>query len=172
MGDFVRLIAEKIYEIWPFRIVRVYQRGVRFWLGRVVGEQLGPGLYSFLPFFGSIEMVDVVEDVVDLPTQSVTTNDGKGVTFSANVCYEITDAVLHWTAVQDFHDNMSRAACSHLAVRVREQSYADLSSAEGQKKLEASLKGTLTTKVRPWGVQVLSVNLTDLVAAKHFRLIP
>ncbi len=169
MGDFLRIVLEKLYEVWPLRVVRSYQKGVPFWLGEV-GEEKGAGVYAFVPFFGAFEIVDVVEDVIDLPSQSITTKDGKMVTFSANVSFEVVDAVALWTQVQDFGENLSRVACGHLALKIREWTWDELQ--EGQRKLELSLRDTLTTRVKPWGVRVLECRLTDCVQAKQFRLIP
>lgn len=169
MGDFLKLLADKIYDLWPLRVIRVYQRGVRFWLGDANPTPLEPGLYGFLPFFGAIEIVSVVEDVLDLPTQSVTTADGKTVTFSANVSYSVVDAVLLYTSVQDFEVNFSRVASGHLAMRVREWKWDELM--ENRRKLELSLRDTLTTRVKGWGCQIIECRLTDCVQAKQFRLI-
>lgn len=170
MGEFFGKILDWLHDLWPFRIVRPYQRGVRFWLGNVTGDQLTPGLYAFIPFFMAIEVVDVVEDVIDLPTQSITTKDGRMVSFSANISFEITDAVAMWTQVQDFQENLSRVACGHLAMKVREWSWDELQ--ESQKKLESSLKDTLTTRVKGWGCKILECRLTDMVQARQIRLVP
>jgi regulator of protease activity HflC (stomatin/prohibitin superfamily) len=169
VAEFFGKILEFIHQLWPLRIVRVYQAGVRFWMGCVVGEQLGAGLYWFLPFFGAIEIVDTVEDVMDLPVQSVTTKDGKSVMFSANVSYMVTDAKLLYTEVQDFEENLQRIATGHLALRVREWTWDELQ--EGQRKLEISLRDTLTTRVKGWGSKIIECRLTDCVQAKQFRLL-
>lgn len=144
-----------------------YERGVRFWLGKDTKE-LSAGLYAFVPWFGSIEVVSVVPDVMDLGVHSVTTKDDKTITFSANVAYEIVDARAMWTKVQDFERSLARLAEGHMATRIREWTYAEL--IEQQKELERSLKGTLTTRASEWGVTILAVFLTDLVQARQYRL--
>jgi regulator of protease activity HflC (stomatin/prohibitin superfamily) len=169
MGEFFTKLLDFLHDLWPLRIVRVYQRGVRFKFGIVTEPQLPPGWYAFWPFFWAIEVVDVVEDVLDLPTQSVTTADGKTVTFSANVSYEVLDASLLYTSVQDFENNFSRVASGHLAMRVREWKWDELM--ENRRKLELSLRDTLTTRVKGWGCQIIECRLTDCVQAKQFRLI-
>lgn len=174
MGDFLRLLLDSIHYLWPLRVIATYERGVLFMGGRP-GIELIPtggifksGIYPFLPFFMRIETLALCEDVVDLPVQSITTSDGKTVTFSANVAYVITNAVAHYTNVQDFADSFSRAACGHLALKVREWSWEELH--QGQKKLEASIKGTLTTRVEDWGVKILEVRLTDCSLTRQYRL--
>jgi regulator of protease activity HflC (stomatin/prohibitin superfamily) len=166
----LQLLFEKVEYLWPFRVIRSFQRGVFMCVGWTYPHPLKPGFYPFLPWFMAIEVVDVVEDVIDLHSQSITTSDGKLVTFSANISYEVTDAVALWTEVQDFAENLSRVACGHLAVRVREQSWEELQL--GQRKLELSLRDTMTTRVKPWGVRILECRLTDCVQAKQIRLVP
>lgn len=153
--------------LWPLRVVRSYQQGVRFWWGRDTKE-LGPGVYAFLPFFGDIEIVTVVPDVLDMGVHSITTTDNRKVTFSANIAYEIVSARLMWTKVQDFETSLQRIAEGHLATKIRDWSYDDLIT--GQKELERSLRGTLETRAKKWGVLVIDVWITDLVECKQFRL--
>jgi len=149
------------------RVVLSYEGGVRFILGRPP-QRLGPGWYLFIPFFMKVETLALCEDVVDLPVQSITTADNKTVTFSANIAFIITDPLAHYTNVQDFSESFSRAACGHLALKIREWTWEELH--QGQKKLEASLKGTLTTRVERWGVQIIECRLTDCALTRQYRL--
>lgn len=166
----LQLVFDKIEYLWPLRHIRSWERGVFMCCGWTYKKQLSPGVWPFIPWFMAIEVLPVVEDVIDLPTQSITTSDGRMVSFSANVSYEVTDVVALYTQVQDFGENLSRVAAGHLAMRVREWSWDELQ--EGQRKLESSLRDTLTTRVKGWGVRILETRLTDMVQAKQFRLIP
>lgn len=112
--------------------------------------------------------MEVVPTVINLVTQSVTTKDGKEVSFSANVEFEVTNAVDNHTKVSDFEKSLRNAAMSHLAKRIRAWTYSELM--EGQTALEASLRTTLTTYVKDWGVRINAVGLTDMVLAKQYRL--
>lgn len=159
-------IIELLHSLWPLRIIHSYQRGVRFWLG-IDTKELKPGLYAFIPFFGNIEVVTVVPDVMDLGVHSITTKDDRKITFSANVAYEITDARAMFTQVQDFERSLARLAEGHMAMKIREWDYAELILS--QRELEKSLERTLTTKARPWGVSILDVFLTDLTEARQWR---
>ncbi len=169
MGDFLRVLIEIIRYIWPVRIVKSYQRGVRFALGHEP-EELAPGWWLHVPFFMSIDAVDVVQDVVDLDIQAITTKDGKSVVISANVTFRITDAVAHWTSVQDFEENLPRMASRHVMAKAREWTWEELLA--HQKDLERSLKETLNTRIARlgWGAEVDDVGLTDLVLARQWRM--
>lgn len=161
-------IKELIAFFAPFRIVKVYERGVVLRLG-VPHRVMGPGWNWMWPFrIEHVEEISVVEQTMDLMVQSITTKDDVGVTFSVNLVYTVTDPTLHHTAVQDFAKSAEGYARLHLAKRVRDKTWREL--LDGQKALEASLQGTLSTRLKPWGAEVVDVGFTDLTRAKAFRM--
>lgn len=161
-------IGQNLRELAPWRIVRTYQRGVRFRAGIDV-EELSPGWHWFVPVWESIEVVDVVSDVLNLPTQSITTKDKRTVSFSANVEFETVDARLRYTKVLDFEMSLARIAMGHIAMKAREWTWEELFT--GQRDLENSLKRTLTTRAAAWGIQINEVRLTDCVVSRAYRLL-
>lgn len=163
-----QFIGQIWWWLWPVIIVRSYQRGVRFRLGIVREEALEPG-WHIRWWWDEIVVVNVVPDVINLAFQSTMTSDRKSVVFSANVAYEIVDPVACYTQVQNFADNLADMALRHLAQRVRDQSFDEL--VDGQAELERSLKRTLETRVREWGVRILDVGFTEFVSARQYRLI-
>lgn len=159
-------LGDNLAALVPFRIVRSYQRAVRFWMGNP-GPELGPGFWWIVPGLLTIEVVDTRADTSNLPTQSVTTKDGRAVTFSANVEFEIVDAAAYVTGVQQFDFSLTNVAMSHLAKRVRAWTWDELVTE--QRALELSLRDTMTTRAKRWGVQINDVGLTDLTCAKTLR---
>jgi regulator of protease activity HflC (stomatin/prohibitin superfamily) len=152
----------------PVRVVRVYQRGVVFRFGIVV-RTVAPGLRFLWPCkVEEMELVQVAEETRNLLSQTVTTADDISVTFSVNLVFRVIDPALYLCAVFNFDDSLDAFAMTHLAARAREQTWGELR--EGQKKLEASLKGTLTTRLDKWGAEIVSVGFTDMTKAQPFRL--
>ena len=158
----VEHVFANLEKLLPFTILTSYQQGVRWTLGRNP-TLLKPGPRWRLPFFHSVSVHDVVDEVMNLPTQSVITKDNKTVCFSVNIAFRISDIVAHECNVQDFNESLAGAAMTHLAKRVREATLAELETPEGLKKLEESLSRTLTTKVKRWGVEIIDVGFTDFV---------
>jgi regulator of protease activity HflC (stomatin/prohibitin superfamily) len=156
--NFVTILLNNLMALMPFVIVRTYQRGVRWRLGRFPFE-LKPGLHLKLWLYHQVELVDVVDEVIDLPVQSVITEDEKLVCFSVNIGYRVVDVVKHWNSVQDFHEATAGIAMTHMAKKVREKKLPEL--LQDLSKLERSLEGTLTTRFKDWGTEVFSVGFTD-----------
>lgn len=161
-------VKELFAFLAPFRIIKIYERGVvlRFGIPHRVME---PGWNWLWPFkIEDVAEVVVVEQTMDLMVQSVTTTDDVSATFSVNLVYCVSDPVAYHTAVTDFDRSAEGYARLHLAKRVRDKTWREL--LDDQKALEASLKGTLSTRLKPWGAEVVDVGFTDLTRAKPFRL--
>lgn len=166
--SWVEAILDRIADLWPFVRVKTYQAGVRFRGGKGPAL-LEPGVHFAIWWFDEVFMVDITQQPINLPTQSITTADGVPVSFSANIIYRVDDAVTLFTAIRDFEDSVTAIAMSHLAKKVRAWSMEELRT--GQDELERSLERTLQTRVRDWGVKIIDVGLTDLVQARAYRLL-
>ncbi len=169
MGGIFQVLLENLRELIPLKIVLPFQRGVRFRWGKFVDE-LQPGVHVFIPFLWSIEVVPVVADVLNLNNSSVTTSDRVAVNLSAMVEFQIVDVVAMYTKVQDLSDSLGSTALGHLSEWARERTLEELLSTRAA--FRRSLRETMTTRVREWGVKINDVHITDLVVAKQIRLIP
>lgn len=158
MENFVGIILQNLMALMPFVIVRTYQRGVRWRFGCSPIE-LAPGLHWKMWLYHQVEIADIVDEVIDLPVQSIITADEKLVCFSVNIGFRVVDVVKHWNSVQDFHEATAGLAMTHLAKKVRELKLEEL--LKDLTKLEKSLAGTLTTRFKDWGTEVFSVGFTD-----------
>lgn len=162
------MILQNLMALLPFVVIFSFEGGVRWTLGRNP-IALGPGFHWKIWFVHEIEVIQIVDDFVELPIQSVITKDGELVCFSVNIGYRIGDTVKHFCEVTDFKEALEGIAMQHLAQRVREQKYDELT--DDLKTLETSLKGTLTTRVRPWGTEIFSVGFTNFAKVPYqFRL--
>lgn len=164
----VEAILENLKQLIPIAFVKSYQGGIRFRRGVDVAE-LKPGMHWFAPFFEEIVVVNIQEQGLDLPMQTATTADGIEITFDANVFYQILSVRKVYMGLQDFDHWVSRKAAGHLNRKIRERTYDALKSE--QTKLEASLKDTLQTRVRDYGVEIVAVEITSFARTKVYRLL-
>lgn len=156
----VEMLIQNLMSLFPWIIIKSYEEGIRWTLGRYP-KRLAPGAHWKVWLVHQVDVYALVDEVVDLPVQSVITKDEKLVCFSVNIGYRIVDVVAHGCNVQDFVESTAGLAMTHLAQRVREMDLKELTASGGLKKLETSLEGTLTTRMKRWGTEVFSVGFTN-----------
>lgn len=160
----VEALLQNISALLPWAIVKSYQMGVRWTLGKKP-QPMPPGPHWKIWLLHQFDIVDVCDEVIELPNQTVTLQDGTVVCFSANVGFRIHDIVSHQTKVQDFKESTLALAMIFLAGSVRQEPtfrglVADLT------KIENGLKRHLGRKFRPWGTHVTAVGFTNLSEAR------
>lgn len=145
-----------------------WERGVRYWRGRVIGASLEPDWYWCVPFFMHVETVPVTPDILKLWNLCISTRDNTGIRVRANVRYEIFDAVKAWNEVQDYKDNLADEARTHIARVVRKLEYAALLA--DQDSVERDCKNEMNKVVKDWGIKVIRVGLTDFIRTRDISL--
>lgn len=150
-------------------VVESWESGVRFRRGRPEAQPLGAGVWFFWPFLDRIEVIPRQLRFIDLPMQRITTKDGVEIALSANIGYEIADAVKAYTEVHDYEESLARLAAGHMHKRVHAWTYAEL--VENLGGLEKSLEGTLETRSKKWGIVIQVVGITDMVRQRAYSLL-
>lgn len=165
---FLDKLLQMLLDIVPWRVVYSYEQGVRWTFGRTP-TALQPGVHLCLPIIHEVQIISVVDEFFELPVQSVITKDGELVCFSVSIGYRVTDPVAHFCSVTNFQDASEGIAMTHLAQRVRDQSYQEVT--QDLKTLENSLKGTLTTRMKDWGTEVFLVGFNNFAHVPYqFRM--
>ena len=145
-----------VLVIYTLRILREYERGVIFLLGRF-WKVKGPGLIIVVPIIQQMVRVDLRTVVLDVPTQDVISRDNVSVKVNAVVYYRVVDAQRAIIQVEDF-----RAATSQLAQTtlrsVLGQHELDEMLAE-RDKLNVDLQRLLDEQTDAWGIKVLNVEI-------------
>ena len=153
LGGAVIVFALVIYTL---RVLREYERGVIFLLGRF-WKVKGPGLIIVVPIIQQMVRVDLRTVVLDVPTQDVISRDNVSVKVNAVVYYRVIDAQRAIIQVEDF-----RAATSQLAQTtlrsVLGQHELDEMLAE-RDKLNVDLQRLLDEQTDAWGIKVLNVEI-------------
>lgn len=137
------------------------------WSGMWV-RTLEPGLYWYVPLFQHIQTLKVKIQTEDMRAQSITTADGRPVIVSGAIQYRVVDAQKALLEVFDYDKNLLNTALGVIAKfvngRTLEQCW-DIGSLEIE-----ILKGTREA-ASGWGLKIVRVFISDLVAAKTYRLI-
>ncbi|MFZ1491278.1 MAG: SPFH domain-containing protein [Ilumatobacteraceae bacterium] len=167
---FVLLI---VYVASSVRIVRPYQRGVIERLGRY-HTTADPGLRLIIPFVDKIRLVDMREQVVDVPPQEVITSDNVVVSVDAVVYYEPTDPQRLIYNVANFILAVTKLAQTNLRNLVGDlQLDQALTSRDS---INANLRAILDDATDTWGVRVKRVEIqridppADVMMSMHEQM--
>jgi len=141
------------------KIVREYERGVIFRLGRLLGAK-GPGLFFIIPGVDKMFKVDLRVTAVDVPKQRVVTRDNVSVDVDAVVYYRVFDPVKSVTAITNYS-----YACQLLAQTMLRDilGTADLDDLlTKREELNKRIQMNLDIATDPWGVKVSAVTIKDI----------
>jgi regulator of protease activity HflC (stomatin/prohibitin superfamily) len=143
------------------RILREYERGVIFRLGRLVGSR-GPGWVWLWPFFEKMVRVSLRVVTMDVPPQDVITKDNVSIKVNAVVYFRVMDPNKAIVEVEDFLYATSQIAQTTLRSILGESELDDLlAKREGINK---KLQKIIDEQTDPWGIKV------SLVEIKHVDL--
>jgi regulator of protease activity HflC (stomatin/prohibitin superfamily) len=141
------------------RILREYERGVIFRLGRLVGAK-GPGLILLIPIIDKMVKVSLRVVTMDVPPQDIITRDNVTVRVNAVVYFRVMDPEKAIVAVEDFLYATSMISQTTLrAVLGQEELDSLLSERE---KLNARLQKIIDEDTEPWGVKVTKVEVKNV----------
>ena len=138
------------------RILKEYERGVVFRLGRLIGEK-GPGLILLIPIIDKMQKVSLRLVVLDVPPQDVITRDNVSVKVNAVVYFRVMDSNNAVVQVENFLYATSQLAQTTLR-SVLGQVELDELLAE-REKINTHLQDILDRQTDPWGVKVTNVEV-------------
>lgn len=138
------------------RILKEYDRGVIFRLGRAIGVK-GPGLILLIPIIDKMVKVSLRIITMDVPPQDVITKDNVSVKVSAVVFFRAIDPMKAVIEVQDFLYATSQLAQTTLRNVIGQADLDELLSA--REKLNANLQKIIDAHTDPWGVKVTLVEI-------------
>ncbi len=150
------------------RVVKEYERGVIFRLGRLVGAR-GPGLFFVIPVIESMVKVDLRTITYDVPTQEVITKDNVTVRVNAVVYYRVVDPEKAVTEVRDFMYATSQIAQTTLRSVIGQAELDELLSE--REKLNARLQQIIDEATNPWGIKVTAVEIKDVELPEEMKRI-
>jgi regulator of protease activity HflC (stomatin/prohibitin superfamily) len=142
--------------LYTIRILREYERGVIFTLGRF-WKVKGPGLIIVVPVVQQMVRVDLRTVVLDVPTQDVISRDNVSVKVNAVLYYRVLDPQRAIIQVEDFRYATSQLAQTTLR-SVLGQHELDEMLAE-RDKLNADIQRILDENTDAWGIKVLNVEI-------------
>ncbi len=138
------------------RILREYERGVVFTLGRFWGVK-GPGLVILIPFVQKMVRTDLRTRVLDVTPQDVITRDNVSVKVNAVIYYRVMDPEKAILQVEDYSQASSELAQTTLRSVVGQHELDEMLAERD--KLNQNLREILDVQTDAWGIKVANVEL-------------
>jgi len=164
----VLLIFVVIVGIWllnSIKILREYERGVIFRLGRSLQLPKGPGLIFVFAPFDRMVRVSLRVDTLEVPAQDVVTRDNVTVKVNAVIYFRVIDPKLAVIEVSNFLYATSQLAQTTLRSVLGEVELDELLSQ--REKLNVRLQSILDQHTAPWGVKVTMVEVKQVDLAEQ-----
>lgn len=141
------------------KIVREYERGVIFRLGRYVGTK-GPGLFFIIPLADKFIKVDLRILAFDIPKQRVITKDNVSVDVDAAVYYRVFDPAKAILQVENYFQATNLLSQTTLRDVLGQVELDDLLTK--REELSKKVGEILDTYTDPWGIKVTTVAIKDV----------
>ncbi len=144
---------------YTFRILREYERGVIFFLGRFQ-EVKGPGLIIVVPGIQQMVRVALRTMVYDVPTQDVISRDNVSVKVSAVIYFRVVDPERAIINVEDFFEATSQLAQTTMRSILGQHELDEMLAQRD--KLNRGIQELLDEQTESWGIKVINVEIKHI----------
>ncbi|MFI1012229.1 slipin family protein [Streptomyces sp. NPDC020965] len=148
------------YAMAAARVVKQYERGVVFRLGRLHGGVRGPGFNMIVPVIDRIRKVNMQVVTMPVPAQEGITGDNVTVRVDAVVYFRVVEATDAIVEVEDYRFAVSQMAQTSLRSIIGKSDLDDLLS--NREKLNEGLELMIDSPAMGWGVQIDRVEIKDV----------
>ncbi|MGV9786612.1 slipin family protein [Streptomyces sp. NPDC003435] len=142
------------------RVVKQYERGVLFRLGRITGEPRAPGLTLIIPFVDRLHKMNMQIVTLPIPAQEGITRDNVTVRVDAVVYFRVVEPTDALVRVEDYRFAVSQMAQTSLRSIIGKSDLDDLLS--NREKLNEGLELMIDSPAVGWGVQIDRVEIKDV----------
>jgi regulator of protease activity HflC (stomatin/prohibitin superfamily) len=149
-----------LYVISAVKVLREYERGIVFRLGRLFPTPKGPGLFFLIPIVDRMVRVDLRTITLNIPPQEVITKDNVPVRVNAVAYFRIVSPKDAIVQVENFMVATSQIAQTTLRSVLGQHQLDELLSE--REKINAILQGIIDEQTAPWGIKVSIVEVKDV----------
>ena len=149
------------------RIVREYERGVVFRLGRLIGAK-GPGLFYVIPMIDKMLKIDLRVVTMDVQKQELMTRDNVPTTVDAVIYFRVVNPNDAVVKVENFVKATSLISQTTLRSVLGQSELDELLSQRDQINLR--LQQVIDNHTEPWGIKVTAVEVRDVILPETMKL--
>lgn len=159
VSTIVIIVLVLLFLSSAIRILREYERGVVFRLGRLVALK-GPGLILLIPFIDKMVKVSLRTVVMDVPPQDIITQDNVSIKVNAVVYFRVMDPRKAVVEVENFLMATSQFSQTTLRSVLGQSEMDDLLSQ--REKINQKLQLIIDAHTEPWGIKVSNVEVKQI----------
>lgn len=148
------------------KILKEYERGVIFRLGRVIGVK-GPGLILLIPFIDKMQVISLRTIVMDIEPQDIITKDNVSVKVNAVLYFRVMDSEKAVISVDNYLYATNQLSQTTLRSICGESELDELLSE--REKINQKLQEIIDEHTEPWGIKVSSVELKQIDLPEEMR---
>jgi len=148
------------------RVVKEYDRGVIFFLGKCTGVR-GPGLIILIPILEKMTKVTLRTITMNIPSQKIITKDNVSIDIAAVAYYHIVDPRKSVVAIENVYDAVNQISQTTVRNIVGRFSLDQLLSQTGD--INVQIKDVIDAHTEPWGAQVTTVEIKDIVLPDNMQ---
>jgi regulator of protease activity HflC (stomatin/prohibitin superfamily) len=165
---FVVVVVVVVYVlISAVKIVKEYERGVIFRLGRVRGGPKGPGLFLLFPLVDRMVKIDLRTVTMDVPPQDVITRDNVPARVNAVVYFRVVDPNRSVIEVENHVLATSQISQTTLRSVLGQKDLDDLLT--NREQINEELQNIIDEQTDPWGVKVSVVEVKDVEIPQNMQ---
>jgi regulator of protease activity HflC (stomatin/prohibitin superfamily) len=156
----VVVLVALVFAALSVRILKQYERGVLFRLGRVRGAPRGPGLVVIVPLVDRLQRVSLRIVTMPIQSQGIITRDNVSVDVSAVAYYRVKDVVRSVVAIENVSAAINQIAQTTLRAVVGRHTLDETLSETDT--INQNIREILDVQTEEWGIEVTVVELKDI----------
>jgi regulator of protease activity HflC (stomatin/prohibitin superfamily) len=160
------LVAIIIILFLSLRVVKEYDRGVIFFLGKVTGVR-GPGLIILIPILEQMTRTTLRTITMNIPSQKIITKDNVSIDIAAVAYYHINDPLKSVVAIEDVYSAVNQISQTTVRNVVGQFMLDQLLSQTAT--INAQIKNVIDAHTEPWGAEVTAVEIKDITLPDNMQ---
>lgn len=160
------LIGLVVVLALSLRVVKEYDRGVIFFLGKCTGVR-GPGLIILIPIFEQMTKVSLRTVTMNIPSQKIITKDNVSIDIAAVAYYHIVDPQKSVVAIEDVYSAVNQISQTTVRNIVGQFNLDQLLSQTVD--VNQQIKAVIDAHTEPWGVEVTAVEIKDITLPDNMQ---
>jgi regulator of protease activity HflC (stomatin/prohibitin superfamily) len=149
-----------------FRVLKEYERGVIFFLGKATGIR-GPGLIILIPIFEKMSRVGLRTVTMNIPPQKIITKDNVSIDIAAVAYYHVVDPMKSVVAIENVTNAVNQISQTTVRNVVGQFQLDQLLSQTSE--INNQIKNVIDAHTEPWGAEVTAVEIKDITLPDNMQ---